>query len=110
MGPDKRHSACPTSNLVPVPGPPFDADAGVERLEDVVEPARAAQDGRFPAHHMGHGAQRLRDQGRAQIAAAHVLAQGPADHVVYRLVHARLHGGMVAARTPLAKRACPAAR
>ncbi|MDQ3774384.1 MAG: hypothetical protein M3461_08495 [Pseudomonadota bacterium] len=69
-------------DLVPVPGPPFDADAGVECLEDVVEPARAAQDGRLPREHVGHGAQRLSDQGRGQIAPARVLVQGLSHRVV----------------------------
>jgi hypothetical protein len=43
-------------DLVPLLFPPFDADAGVECLEDMVEPARAAQDGRLPSEHVGHGA------------------------------------------------------
>jgi hypothetical protein len=40
-------------DLVPLLFPPFDADAGVECLEDMVEPARAAQDGRLPSEHVG---------------------------------------------------------
>jgi hypothetical protein len=93
-------------HLVPVPGPPFDADAAVECLEDVVEPARAAQGGRLAREHVGPEHRDSRTRGPRSDRPRPGPRAGPVARCRLGLADAvPRNSGVVAARAPAAKRA-----